>query len=114
MTTGEMKGPFALELNKAHEERVIKEEEAAKAKEKEMKIEEDAKRCDLIKEEIIKQLDERYHLNNINELIIKLDVFLESLEKHLQNPSDESKEAVHKTIFPLRELTTFFKNFREG
>lgn len=115
MTSPIFQGNLKEQLERAHEEREIFEEEVRLAAEKEEKLKQFVDLCEQVKKDVIRDLDDKYHFNHMGQFIEKFDGFLVSLDNYIQNPkSKEYKESLQEQIPVLKEITEFFKNLREG
>ncbi|NJD53543.1 MAG: hypothetical protein FIB07_11825 [Candidatus Methanoperedens sp.] len=74
--------------------------------------------CDLIKNEVINELEKKYdfkgYRKNMGEFCNKFDEFLVDFEKNIDTNTKETKKALKEKIPPLREFTEFIKKFNEG
>ena len=86
MTTGEITGNIDEQLDRVEEER------------KELKT---LKR---LRDEVLKELENKYHLEKFNEFKTQFDEFLTLLEEHLQTGSKESKKAILDKIPIVKDV----------
>lgn len=92
MTT-EIKGPFSEQLQILNK----KFEEDKKA------IEERSQFCEIIKTEVIKELEKEYDFKSYKEFKRKFDKFINLVEDHLETKSPESKNLLTEIISDFKK-----------
>ncbi len=97
MTTPTLQGNLREMCNRAHEEKIKKEEE-------ERRLEE----LILLKDEIIMELDKKYHFDRICLSIEKFNDILPSLIDYIDDPNPELKEPL------LKKIGEFIKCYGDG
>jgi hypothetical protein len=104
MTEQEIGGNLEEMYVRAHEEKIRADEEKIKKEVEENKI----KDLILLKNEIIMELDNKYHFDLMCLSIENLNDILPSLINYINDPNPEEKESL------LKKATEFLKCLRDG
>lgn len=68
-----------------------------------------------VRDAVISELEKRYKLDNLGNLILKFDQFLVTFENYIESDEKTSKEPITNEVSGVRkELKDFLKNLRVG